>query len=162
MAQVKLTKKDKDKKRARAAERAGKDPKPAKEAKPAKLPPDAVPRGSVERGREKRRLPVAIADERKIARLANELAKSLHEEQSVEAEQRSANEGFRSRLKEIGQRVKELADSVEKHTELREVECVLYLRSDQSIDVVRTDSAETIENRAAKRDELQDELFPGA
>lgn len=144
---TKLTKANKDKKRARAAAKAPKAP-------------TATASGSVDRGTETRRLPVAIADEEKIAKSARELARVLHEQDAIKTKQREKNEGFRAELKELRERVSELADTVEKHTELKEITCRIVLKADQSVDIVRTDTGEVVENRAAKKDELQDELFP--
>jgi ribosomal protein L37E len=113
--------------------------------------------GGAERRRFTQELPVRIGDA-EVATLADALAKTVREREALREKRREAMAGFRERENDIADREKRLAESVEKHTELRQVECLEILARSGEVRVVRLDTGEEIEMRQATADDLQEPL----
>lgn len=113
----------------------------------------------VERAKYLEQHPVRIADSI-VAAKADELAAVFREHEAALAERRDFNAQSREKVAGIHERMKTLAESVEKHTELRDVEVVEYLITATSeIQCVRTDTGEVVASRTADADDRQEALF---
>jgi hypothetical protein len=115
----------------------------------------------VERKRYKEALPVRIEDS-VVAAKAGELAKIIQDRAALLEEKREANANYREKISFFNELLDELATSVQKHTELRQVQCVerLIVETNQ-IEVVREDTGEVVRTRTADVSDRQEALFPG-
>jgi hypothetical protein len=103
-------------------------------------------------------LPCKLTDEEKIQR-GEQLSQALAVVDTITAERKQANDGFKARAELAMERVRELRDAVDSGTEERNVECIesfeLRLNCART---VRVDTGEYIRERALKMSELQPEL----
>lgn len=135
------------------------------EAVAASAEADAAPKGPrvpviIKKYREK--LPVRI-DDAAVAVKAQELAKLIHEERALLDEKREANATYREKLNFFKERNEQLATSIDMHTEAREVAVVDRLIVETStVEIVRQDTGEVVNRRAATAAELQKEMYEGA
>lgn len=144
MGKAKMTSKTKSKTNGAAAKSSlGDDNKPVERARyddmlPCKLEPSDIP-----------------------ARAA-ELAKTIREREEMLELKREANAKYRERIAYFDERLTSLAEAVEGKTEKRSVPCIEYLlpRTNE-IQVVRQDTHEVVERRAAEPQDLQEGLFDG-
>jgi len=113
----------------------------------------------VERHRYEEKLPCKVEGV-DIDAAAQEMARVHRQREAMREQKRETNAKFRERLNFFDERMTELGEIVEHKTERRSVEVVEYLIArTNEIRVVRQDTGEVIETRAAKADELQDGLF---
>ena len=107
-----------------------------------------------------RTLPVKLtADE--IALKARELGQKISEHDQLEADKKSASDGFKTRIELADDAIRALGRVVRDGKEYREVE--VEERRDEhakTIETYRLDLGERIDVRPMTRDELQAELFP--
>lgn len=117
------------------------------------------PSAPVERARYKEFLPCEIADG--IAHVAgDELAKLIQERAVFLERRKSENAKAREKRAFFDERIEELGAMIGTRTEKRQVECVEYLHPDEKkIVVVRLDTGETVSNRVAEPDDMQ-EVMP--
>ncbi len=115
-------------------------------------------RKPVERGIVTKRLPVAVGAEI-VDRAAHEMARLHTDREALKSERRETMAEFKERLASMDQRMTELADTVNKSTELRDVKCkeLLYVEENR-VDVVRIDSGEVVESRTATAEDRQEDL----
>ncbi len=111
----------------------------------------------IEKSRHKEKLPCAIPPEIVVIK-ADEFARVFRSREALKEERRSAMAGFKSRFAHIDEQLGELAAAVEQHTVSRDVECIDYLVA-SSIITVRQDTLETVTERPATADELQEKIF---
>lgn len=113
----------------------------------------------IERARYEERLPCKIEGV-DVDKAAQEMAKVHRQREATREAKRASNAKFRERLNFFDERLSELAETVEGKTERRSVEVVEYLipRTNE-IRIVRQDTLEAIETRAAKPEELQEPMF---
>jgi hypothetical protein len=111
----------------------------------------------VERGRHRRKLPVAV-DHETIEAAATEMAMLVGANERLKSERRDAMAEFNERRSHIDERMSELADTVTGGTVLQDIECVTYLLPTNEIQVVRVDTSEVVESRTATAEELQETL----
>lgn len=135
-------------------------PKKTKKANPKK---DSKANGArsagVERARYKLQLPVP-ADSKTIARASKEMAKLVRSEAALREERREAMADFKERQSSINDKMNEWADTVEKGTELADVEVVERLVVETNeVQVTRLDTGEIVERRTAEGSDRQEALF---
>jgi hypothetical protein len=114
---------------------------------------------AIVRRRFKERCPVKIPTP-DVEKKADLLARQIQERDAVKEEQSEANKGFREQLNEFDVRIKELAESVRSHSEIRDVPCVeFFLEKSGGMVIVRQDTGEQVgEERAANAEDRQDKL----
>jgi hypothetical protein len=117
--------------------------------------------GYVERARYQEPLLVKITPQ-DLQPKANELARVIAQRDAMKVNKREANAKFREQIAYFDERINELAESVREGSERRPVEVVerLNLRLNQ-VEVVRTDTGETISKRAATAEDRQETLPVG-
>lgn len=116
-------------------------------------------RARIERKRYNTKLPVAIPPELVVLR-ADELAKAVREREAHAEEHRARMADDREKRAHFDEKISELATAVEQHTETREVEVVEYLvEGTGNLEVVRQDTLEVIETKAASAEDLQESIF---
>ncbi len=116
----------------------------------------------IERKRTTMQLPCAIRPEL-VAMKGDELAKVVNLRLLLKEDKRTVLAGYREKLNHYDEQEKQLAGDIAQHTETRDVECIEYLiTATQKVRVVRTDTLETVSERDATADDVQDEIeFPG-
>jgi hypothetical protein len=101
------------------------------------------------------------ADAEEVRKMAEEMADLQIRKNAIESEKREANAEFREDLAGIKDQLTKLATQVKGHTKTEEVECVEMLdEATGEIRVMRTDTNEQIEFRAATKEDLQENMFP--
>ncbi len=116
----------------------------------------------IERAHYDMDLPVPASDE-EVTKAAVDMVKQIRKRASVLEDRRTVMANYRSQLEAIDERQSELADTVESHTKKRPVRVCEYLIVETStIEVVRQDTGELVETRAADKEDLQENLIPGA
>jgi len=90
-----------------------------------------------------------------LALIAHELADVLDEEKRVKEEKREANAVYRQKLAGLDDRKAKLSECVKTDRKLEQVKVQEVLRSDNLIEVIRTDTGVVIETRTATADDLQ-------
>jgi hypothetical protein len=132
---------------------------PKKKANGAAKKAKAPERERLERRRYTTKLPCAIAPEIVVMR-ADDLAKAVREREELMAANRERNAEFREKRAHVDEEISNLATAVEQHEESRDVEVVEYLVSGTgNIEVVRQDTLEVVETKAATKDDLQESIF---
>jgi hypothetical protein len=126
---------------------------------PTKAPKD-MPKGAVERNRYDEKLPCKTDAEVTTAK-ALELAKLEHQRTAFREAWKAQCAKARERRAYFEERIEELANEVDGQVEYRNVQVVEYLLPTNEVMVVRGDTGEVIETRAADADDLQ-ETIPGA
>jgi hypothetical protein len=117
-------------------------------------------RERVERARYDKVLAVPATDE-EVSVAAVGMVGQIRKREAVLEERRTSMAGFRDTLAAIDDRLGELADTVEGHTKRLSVACIEYLCVETStIEVVRLDTSEIVETRAAEAEDLQENLLP--
>ena len=106
-----------------------------------------------------RELPTPITAE-EATTMSEELAETVKERKIVESDRREAMSEFREKLTGIKEHQDRLADCIKDHKRLEPVECIEVLLATNEIDVRRLDTGESVEVRAADREDLQQPL-PG-
>lgn len=115
-------------------------------------------RQGVERARYNLKLPIRIGDA-EVAVKAVDIAGVVRAREAVLEERREAAAKFRDRVKFFDERLLELSESIEQHTELRDVEVseVLIVETNE-IQVVRRDTGEIVSTRTASSEDVQERL----
>lgn len=90
-----------------------------------------------------------------LAVIAHELANVLDEERLVKEEKREANAVYRQKLAGLDDRKAKLSECVKTDRKLEQVVVQEKLRSDNLIEVIRTDTGVVIETRPATAEDLQ-------
>lgn len=117
-------------------------------------------REKVERARYELDLPVPATD-KEVGQAASGMVAQIRKREAVLEERRDSMAKFREQLTAIDQRLGEYADTVENHTKLEKVKCVELLTVETStIEVVRLDTDDVVETRAASAEDLQENLLP--
>lgn len=98
-------------------------------------------------------------DEPALVTMAEGMAQLFEDLDAAEADRAEAMREHKATITGIKEKMKSLAKGVRSHTEMRDVECIERLTATQSIEVVRLDTGEVIEERAADAMDLQDDLF---
>jgi hypothetical protein len=114
---------------------------------------------AVERRHSKEKCPVKIPAE-DVEKKAEALAKVIQDREGVLDEKRAINADFREKLNYFDERLKELAESVRSHSEVRVVECVEFLlERTHEVVLIRQDTGEQVgQARPAVASDVQDEL----
>jgi|GEM_PF-2680331 hypothetical protein len=118
-----------------------------------------VRKDAVVRERRKEKCPVKIPVE-DIEKKSQALAKVIQDHASLLEEKRAANAEFNDKVKYFKERMTELAESVTSHTEVRDVECIVFLleRTGEMV-TIRQDTGEQVgDARPATADDRQDSL----
>lgn len=116
-------------------------------------------RERIERKRYSEKLPCAIEPEM-VALQADEMAKTFRQREALVEERRAVMADFRDKFAHIDEKLAELATAVEQHTVVRDVEVIEYLiQGTGSLEVVRQDTMEVVEVKAASGDDLQETIF---
>lgn len=87
--------------------------------------------------------------------LAHELADVLDEEARVKEDKRNANAVYREKLAGLDDRKKTLSECVKTDRKIEAVIVQEFIRSDNMVEVVRTDTGALVETRTATSDDLQ-------
>jgi|HubBroStandDraft_6_1064221.scaffolds.fasta_scaffold16491_10 hypothetical protein len=132
--------------------------RPNGDAGPPAKRPKCVPVFAVERGKKsKQKLPCRI-EKPEVDAAGLALAVTVRQQEELDNERRDVLAQFRERQAGIKDRQEALAVTVENSTVVRDVMCSTWLLADQSIMIVREDTEEVVLQRAATKEELQEEL----
>jgi len=154
-----------NRKAAKEADRAAKRKRNA-EAASAKLVANSHTNGQVplrqpvERNPHVRPLPCKLEDQKEIEQASQDFAALYRRREATLEARRTKMAEFKDELTGIDERMAELATTVEDHLITRPVNCIerFYVET-QTVEVVRLDSGEIVETRAANGRDAQDELF---
>jgi hypothetical protein len=104
------------------------------------------------------KLPCVLTNE-ELAERGAKIAEAYAEQDTLDAERKNVNDGYKAKIELVEGRIRELAGVLRTKQELREVELIEeFIFATNTVRVTRADTKEVVRERAMTKNERQEEL----